>query len=337
MSETICMAAMALGKFKPFGMTPKGAAVTYIFAAGYIVVLVLLGLWWNRHLPSSVVEEGWSSRVIARIAILTALSAAGGLITLPGATSIRFDSLAGYFGTLLFGWQIGAIVAAFGAFFSELMSGFSGWAPLAPYYMINMALAVTCFGIATKKWGRVPGIIVGTAVNTLCIAPWPLMMGWGMLAATIIQQVLGSYANCMLAAFAYSAISAAQTRRRYEEPVDENELRIVNAMLEEDAKKNPGRAIKAQYQESRHKAKKGTFLLFLGVTLVVFQILFVIYTGIRTKKYPNFQPEDWDALWKLVKTVWVGLVGVFFLAWGLIRRIREAHAEKKAAAAVKEA
>ena len=136
--------------------------------------------------------------------------------------------------------KVGAIVAMFGTFFSNLMSGFSGWAPLLPYYMINMALAVTCFGIATKKFGKVPGIIVGTIVNTLCIAPWPLMMGWAMLIATIIQQVLGSYANCLLASLAYTGITAAQTRRRYEEPVDAEEARIVDAMLAEAAKSKPG-------------------------------------------------------------------------------------------------
>ena len=220
-----------LEKFKPLGMTAKGAGAAYLMALVYIGIMVILGIWWNKHLPSSVAEEGWSSRTIARIAILTALSAAGGFITLPGATSIRFDSLAGYFGTLMFGWQVGAIVAMFGTFFSNLMSGFSGWAPLVPYYMINMALAVTCFGIATKKFGKVPGIIVGTIVNTLCIAPWPLMMGWAMLIATIIQQVLGSYANCLLASLAYTGITAAQTRRRYEEPVDAEEARTIGERL----------------------------------------------------------------------------------------------------------
>ena len=115
-----------LEKFKPLGMTAKGAGAAYLMALVYIGLMVILGIWWNKHLPSSVAEEGWSSRTIARIAILTALSAAGGFITLPGATSIRFDSLAGYFGTLMFGWQVGAIVAMFGTFFSNLMSGFSG-------------------------------------------------------------------------------------------------------------------------------------------------------------------------------------------------------------------
>ena len=308
--------------FKPLGMTFKGAAMTYVFALAYIVILVVLGLWWNRHLYSAVVDEGWSSRVIARIAIFTALSAAGGLITLPGATSIRFDSLAGYFATLMFGWQIGAIVAAFGALFSELMSGFSGWAPLAPYYMITMAFAVTCFGAATKKWGRVPGIIAGTLANTLCVAPWPIMMGWGMLATTIVQQVAGSYANCMLAAFAFSMISAAQQRHRYEEPVDEEELRIVSAMLEEDARLHPGKVLKNDGMVKEEKVRKGALLLFVGISLVVLQCILIYLSFVRTKKAPDFTVESFGDLITLARTLWIGLVGVIITIFGIVKRAK---------------
>lgn len=310
--------------FKPLGMTFKGAAATYVFALAYIVILVVLGLWWNRHLYSAVVEEGWSSRVIARIAIFTALSAAGGLITLPGATSIRFDSLAGYFGTLMFGWQIGAIVAAFGALFSELMSGFSGWAPLAPYYMITMAFAVTCFGVATKKWGRTAGIIIGTLANTLCVAPWPIMMGWGMLVTTIVQQVVGSYANCMLAALAFSMISAAQQRRRYEEPVDEEELRIVNAMLEEDARLHPGKALKDHDAMAKGgKVRKGSFMLFLGISLMILQFILILGSFLRTKKAPDFTVANLDDLIALLNTSWIGILGILLTVWGAIKRIKD--------------
>jgi len=316
--------------FKPLGMTIKGAAACYVFALAYIVILVALGLWWNRNQYSAVVEEGWSSRVIARIAIFNALSAAGGLITLPGATSIRFDSLAGYFATLMFGWQIGAIVAAFGAFFSELMSGFSGWAPLAPYYMITMAFAVTCFGAATKKWGRTAGIICGTLANTMCVVPWPLMMGWGMLATTFVQQVVGSYANCLLAAIAFSMISAAQMRRRYEEPVDEEELRIVNAMLEEDARLHPGKARK--YEEagkSGSKGKKGSIMLFLGISLVILQVIMLINTKVRTKKFPDLTVQDMQDLINFVQVMWIGVLGIVFAIAGAVKRIKSSRSSAK--------
>ncbi len=204
------------------GQGALGIGVTYAIGVVMLALAFLLGKWWDKNLPSVVKDEGWSSRVIARIAILAAVAAAGGLITIPGpATSIRLDSLAGYFGTLMFGWQVGAIIAMFGTFFSNLMSGFSGWAPMVPYYMMNMALAVIAFGIATKKWGKIPGLIVGTLVNTLCIAPWFLMLGWGMMLPTLIPQVLASFANCLLAVIAYTAITAAQKRKRVDDTPDD--------------------------------------------------------------------------------------------------------------------
>lgn len=199
------------------GTGTAGLAATYAIAAVMLVVNYLLGLWWNKHLPSTVKEEGWTTRIVAKIAILAAVAAAGGMITIPGpATSIRLDSLAGYFGALMFGWQVGGVVAAFGTFFANLMSGFSGWAALVPYYMVNMALAATCFGIATKKWGKIMGLIVGTFVNTLCILPWLVMLGWQMMITTLIPQILGSFVNCLLAVIAYAAITAAQKRIKVE-------------------------------------------------------------------------------------------------------------------------
>ena len=188
-----------------------------------LVLVFILGAYWNKHLPSEVKKEGWTTSVIAQIAILAAVAAAGGMITIPGpATSIRLDSLAGYFGVLMFGWQVGAIVAAFGTFFANLMSGFSGWAALVPYYMINMALAVICFGIASKKAGKVVGLIVGTFVNTLCILPWVLMLGWAMMVTTLIPQILGSFVNALLAMIAYVAISNAKKHRKVEIADDES-------------------------------------------------------------------------------------------------------------------
>ena len=199
------------------GTGTAGLIATYAIAAVMLVVTFILGAWWNKHLPSTVKEEGWTTRVVAKIAILAAVAAAGGMITIPGpATSIRLDSLAGYFGAMMFGWQVGGVVAAFGTFFANLMSGFSGWAALVPYYMVNMALAATCFGIAAKKWGKVAGLIVGTFVNTLCILPWLVMLGWQMMITTLIPQIIGSFVNCLLAVIAYTAISAAQKRKKFE-------------------------------------------------------------------------------------------------------------------------
>ena len=263
------------------GTGTAGLAATYAIAAVMLVVNFALGLWWNKHLPSTVKEEGWTTRIVAKIAILAAVAAAGGMITIPGpATSIRLDSLAGYFGALMFGWQVGGVVAAFGTFFANLMSGFSGWAALVPYYMVNMALAATCFGIATKKWGRIAGLIVGTFVNTLCILPWLVMLGWQMMITTLIPQILGSFANCLLAVIAYTAIAAAQKRIKVEGgeyveddyvPVtvsanaDENDTR--NTIIKfEDVSFNYANSKRSVLKNINLEIKEGDFVVITGPT-----------------------------------------------------------------------
>ena len=51
------------------GTGTAGLLATYAIAAVMLVVNFLLGLWWNKHLPSTVKEEGWTTRVVAKIAI----------------------------------------------------------------------------------------------------------------------------------------------------------------------------------------------------------------------------------------------------------------------------
>ena len=263
------------------GTGSAGLAATYAIGAVMLVVNYLLGLWWNRHLPSTVKEEGWTTRIVAKIAILAAVAAAGGMITIPGpATSIRLDSLAGYFGALMFGWQVGGVVAAFGTFFANLMSGFSGWAALVPYYMINMALAATCFGIATKKWGKIVGLIVGTFVNTLCILPWLVMLGWQMMITTLVPQILGSFVNCLLAVIAYAAITAAQKRIKVEggEYVEDDYVPVAAAPMacEDDGRNSiiKFEDVSFNYENSKRKVlnninldiKEGDFVVITGPT-----------------------------------------------------------------------
>ena len=94
------------------GTGTAGLLATYAIGAVMLLATFLLGAWWNKRLPSLVKEEGWTTRIVAKIAVLAAVAAAGGMITIPGpATSIRLDSLAGYFGALMFGWQVGAVVS----------------------------------------------------------------------------------------------------------------------------------------------------------------------------------------------------------------------------------
>ena len=262
------------------GTGTAGLIATYSIAAVMLVVNFLLGAWWNKHLPSTVKEEGWTTRIVAKIAILAAVAAAGGMITIPGpATSIRLDSLAGYFGALMFGWQVGGVVAAFGTFFANLMSGFSGWAALVPYYMVNMALAATCFGIATKRWGRIAGLIVGTFVNTLCILPWLVMLGWQMMITTLIPQILGSFANCLLAVIAYAAITAAQKRIKVEggEYMEDDDAPQVSVAAVSDENDTRNTIIKFENVSFNYENSKRTVLK--NINLEIKEGDFVVITG----------------------------------------------------------
>lgn len=262
------------------GTGTAGLIATYAIGAVMLVVTFLLGAWWNKRLPSLVKEDGWTTRIVAKIAVLAAVAAAGGMITIPGpATSIRLDSLAGYFGALMFGWQVGAVVAAFGTFFANLMSGFSGWAALVPYYMINMALAATCFGIATKKWGKIMGLIVGTLVNTLCILPWLVMLGWQMMITTLIPQILGSFVNCLLAVIAHTAISAAQKRRKVE-ALEEEDFDNPNAVPASEAfNENDPRPSVIRYEDVNFKYANTSRRVLKNINLDIKEGEFVVITG----------------------------------------------------------
>ena len=77
------------------GTGSAGLAATYAIGAVMLVVNYLLGLWWNKHLPSTVKEEGWTTRVVAKIAVLAAVAAAGGEVDVPtiaGKTKIRIPA-----------------------------------------------------------------------------------------------------------------------------------------------------------------------------------------------------------------------------------------------------
>ena len=68
---------------KPLGMGTTGHIATYGIGLAMLILTLLLGFYWNKKLPSTVKEEGWTTRVVAKIAILAAVAAAGGMITIP--------------------------------------------------------------------------------------------------------------------------------------------------------------------------------------------------------------------------------------------------------------
>ncbi len=197
----------------PLGQTPLGVAVMYLVALIYVVLIFLIGRARKKMDPADT--NVWNTRTVARIAILSAVAAAGALITVPGpVASIKLDSAAGFFAAAAFGWQEAVIVAMIGNFFSEFLGGFHGWLPAVPYYMVTMALAVNVYGYLSKRIHIIVGIIGGVAVNMLCLLPWAIMLGWPIVTAIAPVLLSGATANVILATVAHLAISRARTRRK---------------------------------------------------------------------------------------------------------------------------
>jgi uncharacterized membrane protein len=166
----------------------------------------------QSKIPSYLFSNRPSVR-IARIAIFTALAVVGSLIKPDPASSIAFDSFAGFIVALLFGATEGALVCGLGHLATATISGF----PMGILHVpiaVGMALAGAAIG-ATNKFNRaafIPALIVGVAINTLMVFPLAPLLGAtfdeGLLVASTIAPGLLVVAslNAALAGIVYIAV-----------------------------------------------------------------------------------------------------------------------------------
>lgn len=122
----------------------------------------------NSKLPSYLLSNRPSVR-ISRVAIFSALCAAGSLLKIPSPVgSLAFDSAAGFFVALYFGAAEGALVCGVGHLATAIVSGF----PLGYIHLplaLGMALAGAAIGTINKihrTWGFLPALGVGVFINT---------------------------------------------------------------------------------------------------------------------------------------------------------------------------
>jgi hypothetical protein len=151
---------------------------------------------------------------IARIAIFTSLAIVGSLIRPDPASSIAFDSFAGFFIALYFGAFEGAAVCGFGHLATAVISGFPFGLLHIPI-ALGMALAGAAIGL-TNKFNRsafIPALAIGVAINTLLVFPLAPFLGGatlteGFIIATGIAPGLLVVAaiNAALAGIVYFAL-----------------------------------------------------------------------------------------------------------------------------------
>ncbi len=149
----------------------------------------------KNRIPPYIMSNRPSMR-IARVAIFTALAVVGSFIKPNPASSIAFDSFAGFFVALYFGAFEGALVCGFGHMATAVVSGF----PLGILHVpiaLGMALAGSAIGLTNKlhKWAFIPALAVGVAINTAMVfplAPWlgGATLNEGLLIAAAIAPSL---------------------------------------------------------------------------------------------------------------------------------------------------
>ncbi len=150
---------------------------------------------------------------IARIAIFTAITIVGSYIKPDPASSIAFDSFAGFFVALLFGATEGALVCGLGHLSTAVISGF----PMGILHVpiaLGMAIAGAAIG-STNKLNRmafVPALAIGVAINTVMVFPMAPLLGptfdAGLIVATALAPALLIVAtlNAVLAGIVYIAL-----------------------------------------------------------------------------------------------------------------------------------
>ena len=166
----------------------------------------------NSRIPLYILSNRPSVR-IARIAVFTSLAIVGSFIKPDPASSIAFDSFAGFFVALYFGAFEGALVCGFGHLATAVVSGFPLGVLHAPI-ALGMALAGAAIGLTNKlnRKAFIPALAIGIAINTIMVFPLAPLLGAtlneGFLVATAIAPGLLIVAtlNAVAAGIVYFAL-----------------------------------------------------------------------------------------------------------------------------------
>lgn len=143
---------------------------------------------------------------LARIAVLSALSAVGSFIHLPGSMqTVTFDSAPGFFAALFYGPLDGAIVCGVGHLTTSIVNGF----PLGVLHLpiaLGLAFAGAAMGSVNRRFGYAPGVAIGVAINTALILVVVPVLGWSSALAFLPFLLFAASANALLATFTCRAL-----------------------------------------------------------------------------------------------------------------------------------
>jgi riboflavin transporter FmnP len=148
-----------------------------------------------------------SLKRLTTVSLLTALSAVGAFLKLPGPVgSIALDSWPGYLAVLVLG-PVGAVVASTGHLASAFTAGFPLTLPLHFAIAAEMGLCALAFGWVKARLGTVAGAAAGTLLNAVVapvlLLPW---LGKGLVASLILPLFVAASVNVAVALAVYRAV-----------------------------------------------------------------------------------------------------------------------------------
>lgn len=146
------------------------------------------------------------TRLIAEIAIFSAISGIGAMIPIPSPIgSIALDSFPGYFMALWRGKISGALVCAIGHLLSAMRAGF----PLGLIHIaiaLLMAIVGLTIAIIKNKFGVSIGLISGVILNTIGVLIVVPVLGWGAIIVITPILFLASLINAIIAGIIYKIL-----------------------------------------------------------------------------------------------------------------------------------
>lgn len=156
-------------------------------------------------------RQFFTPRRVARLAILVALSAVGGLIKIPSPTgTVALDAAPGFLAAAAFSPGEGAIVGAVGHLVSALTTGFPLGLPVHLLIAVEMAVFVWIFGVLARRVNVWVAIVVGILLNGIAGAALMIPIGGtGMFAALVLPLTVGGAINIIVAVLASRALLAA--------------------------------------------------------------------------------------------------------------------------------
>jgi riboflavin transporter len=145
------------------------------------------------------------------LALFIAMSVVGGYIKIPNpvTSSIAFDSLPAYLGTLIFGGLPGAVIGLVGHLSSAAIGGFPLSLPIHILVAFQMFIIMIIFNFVAKKVNLLSAIVIGILLNGVgapaCLILIP-GMGMPVFAGAVVPLTITSIFNVVIAVLIYKPL-----------------------------------------------------------------------------------------------------------------------------------